>query len=290
MSAFQFPANPDDGDIIVRGNLQAFYNAATNTWRVSEIPTAPGIPGPPGPPGPVGPPGQGAEVAGVVDTFADLPLPNAHQFEFWITDDTHTLYFSDGIEWKDIGSPIQGPQGEDGEDGADGVNGQNGRGWYDTNIIDQRPTNYQVEFLSNDGLGFVTENIMGPKGDPGDMEVASEDNCGCIKIGRGLSIEPDGTVNAGETFVDLETVPLTPEGTVYSYTLGYSPQVYGLGAEKEESWLGARMDDGWSTDSVDIPMPSTANRALVYMFSSTQFGAKPWYYQCFLCIPCIHCQ
>ena len=44
MSAFKFPANPSDGDIVVRGDLQAFYNAATNTWRVSQLDQVAGIP------------------------------------------------------------------------------------------------------------------------------------------------------------------------------------------------------------------------------------------------------
>ena len=273
MSSFQFPANPSDGDIVVRGNLQAFYNAATNTWRVSEVPTAPGIPGPPGPPGPIGPPGQGMEISGSVDTFADLPEPNTAQFKFWLVDDTNKVYYSDGTQWIDFGGPIQGPQGDPGEDGNDGANGQNGRGWYDTNIIDERPNNYQVQFLSNDGLGFVTDNIMGAKGDPGDMEVASEDNCGCIKIGRGLSISPDGTVNAGETYVDLETVPLTPEGTTYNYILSY-PTIYesfndttydsteAANSRKDNQLVHTRTSDS-------IQMPATANGATIIWFQNS---------------------
>ena len=53
--------------------------------------------------------------------------------------------------------------------------------------------------------------------------------------------------------------------------MGYSPSVYTLGTEKDEQWLGARMDDGWVTGSQVITMPDTANRALVYMFSTSQF-------------------
>ena len=158
MSSFQFPANPSDGDIVVRGNLQAFYNAATNTWRVSEVPTAPGIPGPPGPPGPIGPPGQGLSISGSVDTFGDLPEPNTQQFLFWIVEDTNTIYYSDGAQWIDYGSPIQGPQGDPGEDGDDGTPGQNGRGWYDYSI-DESNGQYKITFLSNDGLTFTTGNL-----------------------------------------------------------------------------------------------------------------------------------
>ena len=78
------------------------------------------------------------ETSGALDTFAHLPAANAHQFEFSIVDDTNTLYNSDGINRRDLGGPIQGPQGDSGEDGSDGSNGVNGRGWYDTNVIDQR--------------------------------------------------------------------------------------------------------------------------------------------------------
>jgi hypothetical protein len=271
MSSFQFPANPSDGDIVVRGNLQAFYNAATNTWRVSEVPTAPGIPGPPGPPGPIGPEGKGVQISGAVDTFADLPAPNAHQFEFWIVDDTNTLYNSDGITWRDLGGPIQGPQGDPGEDGTNGTNGQNGRGWYDTNIIDERPSNYQVQFLSNDGLGFTTDNIMGPKGDDGDMEVASEDNCGCIKIGRGLSLEPDGTVNAGQTYVDVETTPL-PGRYIFGFRPSYSefqPASY------DGAWVDRQDDVEFANETIEVDVPEGSTGAIVSWFQNSGMNGNP---------------
>ena len=72
MSVFQFPADPADGDIVVRGNLLATYNINTNTWEVGEIPTYPGVPGPIGPTGPQGKkgdPGTGIQVNGVVPTM-----------------------------------------------------------------------------------------------------------------------------------------------------------------------------------------------------------------------------
>ena len=125
------------------------------------------------------------------------------------------------VTWFDQGGPVVGPKGEDGADGTngtDGLNGAPGKGWTSTTIIDERPTNYHVRFNSDDGLGFTTDNIMGPQGETGSLQVASETTLGGIKIGRGLNIKPDGTVQAGETSVDLETVPLTPEGTVYNYS------------------------------------------------------------------------
>jgi hypothetical protein len=271
MSSFQFPANPSDGDVLVRGNLQAFYNAATNTWRVSEVPTAPGIPGPPGPPGPIGPEGRGVAISGSVDTFANLPPANAHQFEFWIVDDTNTLYNSDGINWRDLGGPIQGPQGIAGEDGIDGSNGTDGRGWYDTNIIDERPNNYQVQFLSNDGLGFVTDNIMGAKGDDGDMEVASEDNCGCIKVGRGLSLEPDGTLNAGQTYVDIETTPL-PGRYIFSYRPSYNefqPNSY------DGAWVDRADDVEFDTETITVSVPADSTGAMISWFQNSGMNGNP---------------
>nr|BDD44288.1 hypothetical protein 34 [bacterium] len=265
MSSFQFPANPSDGDIVVRGNLQAFYNAATNTWRVSEVPTAPGIPGPPGPPGPIGPEGKGVEISGAVDTFADLPAPNAHQFEFWIVDDTNKLYNSDGITWRDLGGPIQGPPGDPGEDGNDGTNGQNGRGWYDTNIIDERPSNYQIQFLSNDGLGFTTDNIMGPQGETGSLQVATETTLGGIKIGRGLDIAPDGTASAGVTTVNLETTPVQPGGLQVSY----APIFFELGNRFTSNSALPRNDETLAQQEVELQMPDRANKATVYFYCTT---------------------
>ncbi len=287
--SFLFPANPADGDIVVQPQpdgtlIKGTYNATTNTWAVGELPKEPGIPGPPGPRGPEGPagsPGQGVQISGVVDTQADLPPAANHYLQFYIVDDTNTLYYSDGFQWYDLGSPIQGPTGADGADGTDGTDGApgtNGQGWTGTTIIDQtdqNPPNYQIRFNSNDGLDFVTDNLVGPQGETGSLVQATSDTLGGIKIGRGLNILDDGTLQAGETSVDLETVPLTPEGTVYSYTLGYKPQTYTLGNELDEQWLDARMDDTWSTGQAVVQMPATADKALVYFFSSSQmWGAS----------------
>ena len=49
------------------------------------------------------------------------------------------MYYSDGFQWYDLGSPIQGPTGADGTDGTngqDGAPGTNGQGWTGTTIID----------------------------------------------------------------------------------------------------------------------------------------------------------
>ena len=196
--SFKFPANPKDGDIVIRlvngVQIKGTYVEETNTWEVGELPEEPGIPGPSGPrglQGDKGDPGQNLNVSGIVPKVEDLPPANNHIFEFWIVDDTNTVYYTDGTLWYNLGSPIQGPAGADGSDGADGADGENGRdgkGWYDTQIIDQRPANYQITFLSNEGLTFTTDNIMGIQGEPGSLQVATPTNLGAIKIGRGLAI------------------------------------------------------------------------------------------------------
>ena len=285
--SFLFPANPANGDIVVQPQpdgtlIKGTYNEADNTWAVGQLPQEPGIPGPEGPRGPEGPqgnPGQGVQISGVVDTLNDLPPAANHYLQFYIVDDTNTLYYSDGFQWYNLGSPIEGPKGDNGTDGTNGTNGQDGapgKGWTSTTVIDetdQSPPNYQVRFNSDDGLGFVTDNLVGPQGETGSLQVASATRLGGIKIGRGINILPDGTAQAGETSVDLETVPLTPEGTIYSYTLGFKPETYTLGTEKDEQWLGARMDDTWSTGQAVVQMPSSADKALVYFFSSsTMYG------------------
>jgi hypothetical protein len=283
MSSFQFPANPSDGDIVVRGNLQAFYNAATNTWRVSEIPTAPGIPGPPGPPGPIGPPGQGVQISGAVATAADLPAPNAAQFEFWIVDDTNELYWSDGLTWTNFGGPIQGPQGIEGPAGADGTNGQNGRGWYDTSI-DESNGEYKVTFLSNDGLTFTTDNLKGPPGNDGEdgndgqdftgnFPCATTDTIGAIRLGQGLSKDTACVVS-----VDLEDVPVESDpvtGTPLGAAVFYAPIQINLGERKDfRAISNSQNNTTWSSGSTTVTMPSGADGAILFYFASTSMKAN----------------
>jgi len=273
--SFQFPANPKDGDVVIRlvdgTQIKGTYKESTNTWEVGELPEEPGVPGPQGPrgdQGPKGDPGQGITISGIVDKIEDLPLPNDYIFQFWLVDETNTLYYSDGAVWRDLGSPVQGPPGNDGADGTNGSNGLNGtpgKGWYDTQIIDERPSNYQISFLSNDGLDFVTDNIMGAQGEPGELEVASATNLGGIKIGRGLAILPDGTLNAGVTSVDLETTPVSEAGLAVTY----APIFFDFGEFKQESALLERNDYVWMNDSKTATMPSGADGAFMFYFSST---------------------
>ena len=277
MSSFQFPANPSDGDIVVRGNLQAFYNAATNTWRVSEVPTAPGIPGPPGPPGPIGPPGQGVQISGAVATEADLPAPNAAQFEFWIVDDTNELYWSDGLTWTNFGGPIQGPQGDEGEKGEDGTNGQNGRGWYDTSV-DESNGEYKVTFLSNDGLTFTTDNLKGPAGNDGNdgqdfngtFPIATENSPGVVQIGDGIAVDSSGVIE-----VDLDTVPLdSVDGETFN--INYDPKFFTFnnGSLYSGNFVGNQTSTGpitgWNSSSVTYTPPTNASQSLVFFFSSSE--------------------
>ena len=305
MSSFLYPANPADGDIVVQPQedgtlIKGVYDLQTNTWAVGQLPEEPGIPGPQGPKGDQGDkgqPGQGVNISGVVPTYDDLDIPNNHTYQFWIVDDTNTLYYSDGNEWIDLGSPIRGPQGEGftsvvGNDGGDtytvtfngtipeltlttpnlmGEDGAPGKGWTSTTIIDETdstPPNYQVRFNSDDGLGFVTDNLMGPQGEMGTLVQATKDTLGGIKIGRGLDIRPDGTVNAGETAVDLETVPLSPEGTVYNYSLSFVPSYFN--AADDTFWATTGYTSGpTSTQAGTIAIPDQSDGGIVYFFTGS---------------------
>lgn len=277
-SQWKYPANPADGDIVVRGNLLAKYNGATNTWQVSEIPTSPGVPGPPGPPGPIGPPGQGITISGSVATEADLPAPNTTQGEFWIVDDTNTLHYSDGIKWTDFGGPIQGPQGETGEDGQNGTNGQPGRGWYDTEILIQPDgatgddiTDYRVRFLSNDGLTFETDNLKGPQGNKGDdgedgadgnnpnINPATKNDLGVVQIGQGIDVTSAGLISTNLLDSDLGG----------DLTLGFAPIYVALSPEKSKDYnqgSSHSFPDTLLEDSKDITLPAGATGANVFWF------------------------
>ena len=277
MSSFQFPANPADGDVVVRGNLLGKYNKDTNTWEVGEIPTYPGVPGPIGPRGPEGPqgePGAGVNVNGAVESEDDLQPPSVVPNEFWVVQDTNTLYFSNGYDWFDLGSPIQGPQGEKGEPGTDGIDGGNGipgRGWTSTDEIktvsdDGVVESYKVRFNSNDGLGFTTDELVGPAG--WEPVYATADVPGLVKLGRGLDLDPAGNANVKDTLVNLETVPLeTFLGS--EYMLQYKPIVLNWPTGKYQEFTtgqGQANMTGWYTSDTKIVLPEdlgTADAAIV---------------------------
>lgn len=151
MSSFQFPSNPKDGTILVRDDLKATYLEDSNTWQVEQLQQVPGIEGPPGP---KGDPGENVQFSGIVDTYADLPPASTHQNQFWVVDDTNTLYFSDGFEWRDFGSPIQGD------------------GW--TSVTEtETDDSYTVTFNSNiPELQFTTPNLKGSDGKDGESAAA----------------------------------------------------------------------------------------------------------------------
>lgn len=284
--SFQFPANPADGDIVVRDNLLATYDAATNTWAVGEIPTYPGVPGPVGPQGPIGPkgdPGEGVNVTGVVESQADLPNdpdPNT----FWLVTDDNLLFFWDGTTWYNVGGPFQGPQGEQGlpgTNGTNGTNGINGKGWYG-NAVSTANGEYRITFLSNDGLTFTTGDLTGPPGET-ILPVATESTLGGIKVGRGLAILDDGTLQAGRVDVSLETAPIE----AYGYNLMYEPISFRMAdLDSNGNYVTQTIEGGAGTSAGtqyllrtnssnsaplthQITMPGEADAALCYMFASS---------------------
>lgn len=274
--SFNFPANPADGTVIVNGNILGTYDEQTNTWAVSQIPTSPGVPGPSGPKGdqgPVGPVGQGVQITGSVPSYSDLPT-DAQTNTFWIVDDTNTLFFWNGVDWADLGGPIEGPKGdtgskgEPGQDGTNGTNGVDGDGWYGTEIITDA-NEYKIKFKSTEPyLEFTTDNL---KGDPGSLAVATATTIGGIKIGRGLSIDQSGTASAGVTDVSIETIPLPG-----SYTNTFQPIYLNVGSYTEYITSGAATYPAWISNSINnVLMPSTADMAAVFWFAGARLDITP---------------
>jgi hypothetical protein len=257
MSAFTYPANPKDGDIIVRGNVKATFIAASNTWKVDTIATVPGIPGPVGPPGATGPKGDrgsGVEIKGTAPNFAALPVGNEN--DIYITlDNLHGNIFTGG-RWVDMGFPLQGPKGIAGTPGATGPKGAQG--------------------------------IPGPKGDKGDsgpvgpegpantnIPVASATRLGGIKVGRGLNILPDGALNAALTTVDIEDIPL-PGGPGNGTTISYEPIFYLHNTDIRTISYSAGSENAYGTiytSTHTIKMPRNATGAVV--FTSTLMRLNP---------------
>ena len=269
--SFQFPANPADGDIVVRGNLLATYDKDNNTWTVGEIPTYPGVPGPVGPQGPQGVqgnPGSGVNVTEIVDTFEDLPL-DPETGSFIIVDDTNTLYYWDGQKYYDLGSPIRGPkgdQGETGDTGEPGLNGIDGRGWYGT-AIDDSNGEYKIVFQSNDGLEFVTDDLKGGSWEP---VYATADTPGLVKLGRGLDLTDEGELEQRDTYVQIETVPLGESPRLDDkFTLGLTPQFAEWRDNHSGSANGSRgSDSAWKVSATTtMQMGPQADMAIVYYFS-----------------------
>ena len=123
--SFQYPANPADGDVIVRGDLLATYNEASNTWQVGQLNPVAGIPGPAGPQGVKGDKGDqgvGLDVDGSVPTYADLPAPPfVNLNDVYVVEETGHGWIYTDRGWIDLGVIIQGPQGVQGPQGDPGT-------------------------------------------------------------------------------------------------------------------------------------------------------------------------
>ena len=243
--SFQYPANPADGDIIVRGDLLAKYDQETNTWQVGQLNPVAGIPGPAGPQGEQGDKGDqgvGLDVDGSVPTYADLPAPPyVNLNDIYIVEETGHGWIYTNRGWIDLGVIIQGPPGEKGEDGPEGPQGPRG---------DQGPK-------GDPGL----QGPQGPEGEVGQIPVATATSIGGIKIGRGLTIEADGTARANKMDVIIETAVIPPQETRQ-----FEAAFFGLGSGRSETYSTAFAGDNWYTHTFDWTAPDLATDALVWGF------------------------
>ena len=255
--AFQYPANPSDGDIIVRGDLIATYTQSNNTWQVSQLQPEYGVIGPKGNDGPKGEKGDDATlfISGVVLTPEDLPeIGNIN--EIWITESNgHGWIWDDDRAWRDIGVVLQGPRGPVGPQGAEGPIGISG------------PRGPQG------GQGPPGKD--GDKGETGSQVVATTTSLGSIKIGRGLAIWPDGTVHAQKSDVIIETAPIPVDDNGQSRASLYEPIYATIGQNTEEYFKQGSTRNDWSTGVEYISMPLEANAALVWVFYYSNMRVNP---------------
>ena len=246
--SFQYPANPADGDVIVRGDILATYTAATNTWVVGQLNPVAGIPGPAGPKGDTGeqgPQGVGLDVDGSVPTFADLPAPpNVNINDVYVVENTGNGWIYTDRGWMDLGLVIQGPQGIQGEKGEQGIEGPRG---------DQGPKG-----------DAGSPGQQGPEGPVGVIPVATRDTIGGIKIGRGLTIEADGTARANKMDVVIETAPI-PTDEVRSFEPTFID--FGQAPQWERQY---RVDQpNYASKTVTWTPPSLANGCMLFYFCSS---------------------
>ena len=252
--AFTFPADPGDGDMIVRGDIVATYRTANDTWVVGQLNPVAGIPGPAGAKGDTGddgPPGIGLEIDGSVPTYADLPPANEINYnDIYVIEETGHGWVWTERGWIDLGVLIQGPQGLKGDQGDVGPQGPRG---------DQGP-----------------KGDPGPQGDTGDtgpeatVPVATANTLGGIKIGRGLAIEPDGTARANRTDVIIETAPI-PTDEVREF----EPLYFDMGTYTDWSIGSPGSNPNFMSAQLSVEMPARASGAMVYMFMSSQLIPSP---------------
>ena len=252
--SFQFPANPSDGDIVVRGDLKATYTLATDTWQVSQIPTSPGIPGPAGPKGSTGEkgdPGAGLKIDGVVANQAALPNQSTDNTIYITLDNGHGWVWSGG-RWDDLGVVLLGPPGTVGPEGPRGPQG-----------------------LRGDRGELGPQGPDGPVGPPGPtytLPVATATSLGGIKIGRGLKILPDGSLNAGEVEVDAPSVPIPP-GEIRAF----EPIYFKLNTNRFGEFTDETSVPAWHTASQEVAMPEGATGALVFYWHSSYTRGYQYY-------------
>ena len=258
MPTFTYPANPVDGDVIIKGDYQAKYTKSSNTWAVSLIPAGPGIPGPTGPKGDKGDQGDtgdGLDIKGTVPTVSALPTTGAAVGDIYVTeDDSHAHVYKPNGTWFDLGIPLRGPQGVAGVAGAVGPAGAQGIPG------DRGPQGAQGP-----------PGVQGPQGSTL-LPVATASTLGGIKIGRGLSIDASGSASAGLTIVDIETAPIPP-GEIRSF----EPIYLDMGTSKTETYTTAFSQDNWSTDTKSVQMPGQADGAILFWFHSSQFRLNTAY-------------
>ena len=255
--SFQYPANPVDGDIVVRGDLLATYNAQNDTWTVGKLNPVAGIPGPTGPAGPKGAKGDmgdGLKIKGSAPNQGSLPN-QAVDGDIYVTiDNGHGWVWGNGM-WNDLGIILQGPTGAIGPQGLKGDTGARG----DTGPIGPQ------------GIPGAT----GSQGPEGTVKVASETVLGGIKVGRGLSILPDGTADAGITDVDWETTPIPPSqgpGLIKPYEPIYIDIGQGHSEDINEPTFSRYP---WVEHSpVNIAWPAGANAAMIWTYNASQITPR----------------
>ena len=252
--AFLFPANPNNGDMIVRGDIVATYQTATDTWVIGQLNPVAGIPGPAGAKGntgEAGPPGIGLEIDGAVPTFEELPPPSEVNFnDIYVTEASGHGWIWTQRGWIDLGVVIQGPQGLQGIQGEQGIQGPMG-----------------LQGVKGDA-GPV--GPTGPQGPSTVIPVATANTLGGIKIGRGLAIQPDGTARANRTDVVIETTPI-PADEVRDF----EPLYFDMGTYSSWSVGSPGSNTSFMSDQITVPMPQLASGAMVYMFMSSQLIPSP---------------
>lgn len=195
--------------------------------------------------------GEGVNIKGELASENDLPA-DGQPGDAYIIDGNLYVYVGEGgsvvtnPKWSNVGNikgekgdqgeqgpqGDPGPKGEQGEPGKDGIAATIEVGTVTSSEPGTQPIIANVGDSTNAIFNFTIpkgekgdKGDQGEKGEPGEpysLPIASSDTLGGVKVGSGLSVTEDGTLNANVTEISWEGITGKPEFKTVATTGSYN--------------------------------------------------------------------